>query len=590
MADATDRGKAWIPWAAFVVVAMAIGVSYFRSRPARKPIGVIASQIEQGDELQKMLAIHAFYGDLSGPDEFAQVFPQLIRAMKDESAMVRDAAASAAGDLIFRFGSHKPVTDQRNPTIVALCPRAEEALAVLLDESPPTRGCDLRLMSPVTDVTGIPTAGKGLIIVAAVDHRIHFRVFDGDGKMVVDTDQTRLMELASQIETLRKRLESLWPPHELTRGEKDEVIAALTPIVDRIPGLRAGRRSPWAMWPTPASSTLHHLDWSRAWTTRTHRFEIEAANALIWYRQGPELLVPVALRRLPGETPGVRGAFTDVFWFVRLEPSVLPVLIEGLSSENTEVRLCCTAAINHMGRDARPALPDILTLIRKELATPPRLGADLRERIIAMASGAIGELSPDTEPQPGTVELLCEVLKRPTEAGPGSDSDRPAGPIAPAEALKSQVEFRQAEAVWSLGILGRSAASAVPLLLSMFEAAPQASTDLRQLLAESLAEISRGTPDADRVIASLAKAWKTASKPEKTAFARALRSLGPKSEQLVPELAQMPRDDTRSRIRRVRYPRSRRGVPARESSAPESAVRVADHRAMASSKSWSFNS
>ena len=239
-------------------------------------------------------------------------------------------------------------------------------------------------------------------------------------------------------------------------------------------------------------------------------------------------------------------------------------MIEGLSSENTEVRLCCTAAINHMGRDARPALPDILALIRKELATPPRLGADLRERIIAMAAGAVGELSPDTKPQPGTVELLCEVLKRPTEAGPGSGPDRPAGPVAPAEAMKYQVEFRQAEAVWSLGILGRSAASAVPLLLSTFEAAPQASTDLRQILAESLAEISRGTPDEDRVIASLAKAWKTASKPEKTAMARALRSLGPKSEQLVPELREMPSDDTRSRIRRVRYPRSRRGVPVRE--------------------------
>src|SRR5206468_3767876 len=136
-----------------------------------------------------------------------------------------------------------------------------------------------------------------------------------------------------------------------------------------------------------------------------------AAESLIWYRQGPELLVPVALRRLPSESPRVREAFTDVFWFVRLEPSVLPLLIEGLSSENAVVCLSCTAAINHMGRDARPALPAILTLIRKELETPHPPGAHSRPRIIAMASGAIGELSPDTAPLPGTVELLCEVLK-----------------------------------------------------------------------------------------------------------------------------------------------------------------------------------
>ena len=32
--------------------------------------------------------------------------------------------------------------------------------------------------------------------------------------------------------------------------------------------------------------------------------------------------------------------------------------------------------------------------------------------IIGMASGAIGEISPDADPLPGTVELLCEVLKR----------------------------------------------------------------------------------------------------------------------------------------------------------------------------------
>ena len=78
----------------------------------------------------------------------------------------------------------------------------------------------------------------------------------------------------------------------------------------------------------------------------------------------------------------------------------------------------------------------------------------------------------------------------------------------------------QAEAAWSLGILGRSAASAVPLLISTFEAAPESSDVVREVIAEALAEISRGTPDEDRVLASLAKAWKTAPKTQKTVFAR----------------------------------------------------------------------
>jgi hypothetical protein len=81
----------------------------------------------------------------------------------------------------------------------------------------PILGCDLRLMSSVKDVNGIPTAGKNLIIVAAVDNVLHFRIFDLDGKVVLDTDEKHLAEQARQIEDLRKQLESLWPPHELTR-------------------------------------------------------------------------------------------------------------------------------------------------------------------------------------------------------------------------------------------------------------------------------------------------------------------------------------------------------------------------------------
>ena len=89
-------------------------------------------------------------------------------------------------------------------------------------------------MSSLNDVSGIPTEGKNLIIVAAVNHVLHFRIFDGDGKVVVDTDEKRLTEQARQIEDLRKQLESLWPPHELTRSDKGRVITAVTSIVGHI--------------------------------------------------------------------------------------------------------------------------------------------------------------------------------------------------------------------------------------------------------------------------------------------------------------------------------------------------------------------
>ncbi len=96
-------------------------------------------------------------------------------------------------------------------------------------------GFDLRLMSSVNDVNVIPTEGKNLIIVAAVNNVLHFRIFDGDGKEVVDTDENRLKEekpqIGQQIEELRKRLENLWPLHQLTSDDKVRVITAVTSIV-----------------------------------------------------------------------------------------------------------------------------------------------------------------------------------------------------------------------------------------------------------------------------------------------------------------------------------------------------------------------
>ncbi|MGO9920654.1 MAG: efflux RND transporter permease subunit [Isosphaeraceae bacterium] len=94
-------------------------------------------------------------------------------------------------------------------------------------------GCDVRLMSSLKDKSEIPTEGKDLIIVADVDHVLHFRTFDIDGKLVVDTDEKRLTGYAWQIEDLRSQLAGLWPPHELIGSEKIRLSPAVTSIVGR---------------------------------------------------------------------------------------------------------------------------------------------------------------------------------------------------------------------------------------------------------------------------------------------------------------------------------------------------------------------
>ncbi len=58
-------------------------------------------------------------------------------------------------------------------------------------------GCDLRLMSSVNEVSGIPAAGKSLIILAVVDQVLHFRIFDDDGDVVEDVDEKRLTDQAA---------------------------------------------------------------------------------------------------------------------------------------------------------------------------------------------------------------------------------------------------------------------------------------------------------------------------------------------------------------------------------------------------------
>ena len=93
------------------------------------------------------------------------------------------------------------------------------------------RGCSLRLMSAVEGVSDIPTDGKNLIIVASVNPALHFRIFDGRGKVAVDTDDQSLPEQTRRIEGLRKQLEGFGSEHELSRREKRRIINTISSIV-----------------------------------------------------------------------------------------------------------------------------------------------------------------------------------------------------------------------------------------------------------------------------------------------------------------------------------------------------------------------
>jgi|SRR5271157_238692 len=94
---------------------------------------------------------------------------------------------------------------------------------------------NLRLIRSVSDVSHIGNSGTNLVIVANVQEVLHFRIFDGKGNRVVDTDEMRLTKQARPIADLKRQLESLWPRPQLTRSEQDRIIDAVISIVGYTP-------------------------------------------------------------------------------------------------------------------------------------------------------------------------------------------------------------------------------------------------------------------------------------------------------------------------------------------------------------------
>ena len=100
-------------------------------------------------------------------------------------------------------------------------------------------GYELRLMPSVADASGLPAEGKTLIVVGSIHDSLAFRVFDGEGRKIADTDESKLANQTPPIDDFRrqqivdfkKEVAGLWPPHPLTNGETSRVIIGATSIV-----------------------------------------------------------------------------------------------------------------------------------------------------------------------------------------------------------------------------------------------------------------------------------------------------------------------------------------------------------------------
>ena len=85
--------------------------------------------------------------------------------------------------------------------------------------NPNIEGSDVRLMSRVLDKSELPieesekardkTKNDKLVVLADIDHVLHFRIFNREGRIIVDTDENRLKGTPKNSKALRKDIESL---------------------------------------------------------------------------------------------------------------------------------------------------------------------------------------------------------------------------------------------------------------------------------------------------------------------------------------------------------------------------------------------
>jgi hypothetical protein len=105
-----------------------------------------------------------------------------------------------------------------------------------LPQPEPNPGFDLLLMRLGTDINEIKNGNGNTadqIVVAKVNGKLQFWIFDGSGKLVKDWFKKKLTDQDNTNITVR--LNGLWPPHEPTASEKYEVISFLYRIAGREP-------------------------------------------------------------------------------------------------------------------------------------------------------------------------------------------------------------------------------------------------------------------------------------------------------------------------------------------------------------------
>jgi HEAT repeat protein len=198
------------------------------------------------------------------------------------------------------------------------------------------------------------------------------------------------------------------------------------------------------------------------------------------------------------------------------QEEIVPALIDALRGDAASLRWGAAIALGELGEAARPALPDLLAVVRDE--------AEVEAVRVEAAYAVAVHGDPDAEVVPVLQDLLrsqdwwvrafaCRILgaigsplSEPEEAGSGARLNpsyaarrraqraaNPAGTVAPALAATladPEVNVRR-NAAWALSLLGAQAAPAIPELVAVLS-----SHDTGPVAAEALAKIGEAAVPA----------------------------------------------------------------------------------------------
>ncbi len=106
---------------------------------------------------------------------------------------------------------------------------------LLRDLISPLLSYDVRVATASPTAGGLPTEGKNLVAVAPEDEGVHVRIFDRDGKRVVDVTKRPSANRSSLLETLRSHGTNSGSGRQLTLREKDSIVLEAASLVNYTP-------------------------------------------------------------------------------------------------------------------------------------------------------------------------------------------------------------------------------------------------------------------------------------------------------------------------------------------------------------------